>query len=217
MGRSRSAQTRTSSTRRLVCVVEGRGEVQAIPCLCSRVRDYLQAWEWFVDQEPVRRSRSALVDERQPSPNRPPRADELDRAVDLAVRRPADAVLVMCDSDDDCPAAWGPEASRLVSRRTRGAAVMAVREYEAWLLASHLRSPALEGRRLDQIRDAKGRLSRLVDGYTPTVHQRRLTERMDLEIVRSYSESFDKLVRALAEIFEVRCPPRPSHVGSASK
>jgi hypothetical protein len=193
-----------------VCIVEGRGEVEAIPCLCLRVRNHLQAWSWLVDPQPVRRSRSLLVDERQPSPHRPPREDELERAVELAVRRPADAVLVMCDSDDDCPAVWGPPATRLVARRTRGAAIMPVREYEAWLLASHLRSATLEGRRLDQVRDAKGKLSKLVNGYTPTVHQRRLTEQMDLDVVRMFSDSFDKLMRTLADIFEVPCPPRPA-------
>ena len=190
-------------------MVEGRGEVQAVPSLCLRIRDYLQAWTWLVDQEPVRQPRSMLVDERPRSPNRPPRTEGLTRAVELAVRRPADAVLVLCDADDDCPAAWGPEAKKLVSRRVAGAAVMAVREFEAWLLASHLGAGVLEGRKIEAIRDAKGRLGKLVGGYTPTVHQRKLTERMDLGVVRLYSDSFDKLVRSLAELFEVPCPPRP--------
>ena len=116
----------------------------------------------------------------------------------------------MCDSDDDCPAAWGPEAKKILSRRAPGGAVMAVREFEAWLLISHLRAGALEGRSLEQIRDAKGKLSRLVGGYTPTVHQRKLTERIDLDMVRMFSDSFDKLIRTLADLFEVGCPPRPS-------
>jgi hypothetical protein len=83
--------------------------------------------------------------------------------VELAVRRPANAVLVLCDSDDDCPAVWGPEAKKLVSKRTIGGAVMAVREFEVWLLTSHLKTGTWEGRRLEEGRDAKGKLSRLVE------------------------------------------------------
>lgn len=211
MASSRAAKTRPEASKRLVCVVEGRGEVQAIPCLCWRIRNYLQAWQWIVDQSPVRQSRAALVDERKPSPKRLPREDGLARAVELAVRRPADAVLVMCDSDDDCPAIWGPAAEVLLSRhRAIGGAVMAVREFEAWLLISHLKVATLEGRSLEDIRDAKGKLGRLTGEYTPTVHQRRLTERMDLETVWACSDSFDKLMRALAAIFNVACPRRPA-------
>ena len=87
---------------------------------------------------------------------------------------------------------------------------MVVREFEAWLLISHLKASSWEGRKLEEIRDAKGRLSRLTGGYTPTVHQRKLTERIEVEIVRSHSDSFDKLIRALAEVFHVACPPRAS-------
>lgn len=86
---------------------------------------------------------------------------------------------------------------------------MAVREFETWLLISHLKSAALEGRSLEGIRDAKGSLRRITGDYTPTVHQRKLTERIDLDLVRRHSDSFDKLVRTLAGIFHVTCPPRP--------
>ncbi len=41
--------------RRLVCIVEGKGDVQAIPNLCSRILVHLSAHQWFVDKAPVRR------------------------------------------------------------------------------------------------------------------------------------------------------------------
>lgn len=210
MAGSRTGQTPRGVAKRLVCVVEGRGEVEAIPCLCSRIRDYLNAWEWIVDPQPVRQPRSLLVDERVPSPNRPPRTEGFSRAVELAIRRPATAVLVICDSDDDCPASWGPAARQLVSTKTAGGAVMAVREYEVWLLTSLLKADNWEGRKLEEIRDAKGRLGKVAGAYTPSVHQRKLTQNIDLDVVWAHSESFDTLIRTLARIFGVACPPRPT-------
>ncbi|HSK04830.1 MAG TPA: DUF4276 family protein [Kofleriaceae bacterium] len=196
--------------RRLVCVVEGDGEVQALPNLCSRIRDYLQAWDWFVDPQPVKQPRSRLVDERVPSPTRPCRADGTERAVRLALARPADAVLLTCDSDDDCPAAWGPSAKAVVTKVAAGDAVMVVREYEAWLLhafsAAELTKVGVKNP--DRIRGAKEKLKRLVPKYKPTTHQLEITRKIDLERLRRASDSFDKLVRSLAAIFGVTAPDR---------
>lgn len=189
--------------RRLVCVVEGSGEVAALPNLCTRIAQALDAHDWYVDSEPVRQSRSALVDERQPSPKRLPRSESLMNAVELAFRRPADAVLVMCDADDDCAAVWGPQAAAMIRQRGPGDAVMVVREYEAWLLAAHLDSGKLGKRAVDSIRNAKGELEKLVPGYKPTVHQLTLTRKIEIERLRELSPSFAKLVRTLARLFGV--------------
>lgn len=93
--------------KNLVCVVEGRGDVLALPNLCSRIRNYVKAWNWSVDPIPVRQPRSAMVDESQRSPRRTARAGGVGRAIELALRRPADGILITCDADDDCPAVWG--------------------------------------------------------------------------------------------------------------
>ena len=198
-----------SRQKRLVCIVEGHGEVQAIPNLCARIFAHLGAKSWLVDQHPVKQPRSRLVDHRVGSPNRPPQSASFQAAIEMAVRRPGDAVLVLCDSDDDCPAAWGPAATLLVRRRVRGAAVMVLREYETWLLASCTRSSKIEGRKIEEIRDAKKLLSRYVPGYKPTVHQLSATRSLDIPVVRAISASFDKLVRCLAEIAEVEPGDRP--------
>lgn len=196
--------------RRLVCVVEGKGEVKALPNLCARVRDYLGASDWIVDPEPVRQPRSMLVDERIPSPSRTCRAEGAERAVRLALARPADAVLLTCDSDDDCPAVWGPSAKAVVTKVVTGEAVMAVREYEGWLLyafgddklaTAGIANPA-------RIRGAKEKLRRLVPGYKPTTHQLEITRKIDIRRLRRASDSFDKLVRSLAAIFGVAAPVR---------
>jgi Domain of unknown function (DUF4276) len=195
--------------RRLVCVVEGHGEVQAIPCLCSKLRDYFEAWSWVVDKEPIRHPRSQLVDERLPSPNRPARNDGIERALKLAMSRPADAVVVLCDADDDCPAVWGTSAGQLISARCPGGAVMVVREFEAWLLCSQIASKTLGRTPIDQIRDARGRLKGFIPEYKPTVHQLTLTRQLDIPTVWGLSDSFDKFARTLATVFGVKGIMRP--------
>jgi hypothetical protein len=196
--------------RRLVCVVEGKGDVEALPNLCSRVRDYLEAWDWFVDPQPVRQPRGRLVDESAPSPARPCRADGAARAIRLALARPADAVLLTCDSDDDCPAVWGPSARAVVTQVTRGEAVMVVREYEGWLLYAFGDAALAKVGVTDpeRIRGAKEKLRKLVPGYKPTTHQLEITRKIDLGRLRRESASFDKLVRSLAGIFGVTAPDR---------
>jgi hypothetical protein len=196
--------------RRLVCVVEGKGEVEALPNLCARIRDYLKAWDWIIDPQPVRQPRGALVDERTSSPRRPCRVDGAGRAVRLALGRPADGILLTCDADDDCPAVWGPSARAVVTQAAHGDAVMVVREYEAWLLYA-FDDAALAGVGITdpgRIRGAKEKLRRLVPSYKPTTHQLEITRKIDIERLRRVSDSFDKLVRSLAAIFGVPAPDR---------
>ncbi|XXY46340.1 DUF4276 family protein [Sorangium sp. So ce269] len=198
--------------KRLVCIVEGKGEVAAIPNLCTRIlRQHLLDTAWMVDQEPIRRPRGKLVDATVRGPLRRCHADELRRAVMLARQsRRADAVLVLCDADDDCPATWGPDAARAIQVLMPGDAVMAVREYETWLLLNftedELRqagAPMPESKR-----GAKEVLRRLVPGYLPTMHQLSETRRIDIALVRRRSDSLDKLVRALATISGMPLPAR---------
>lgn len=198
--------------KKLVCVVEGRGDELALPNLCSRVRDYVEAWSWIVDPNPVRQPRSRLVDESRPSPHRTARADGIARAVELALQRPADGVVILCDADDDCPAVWGPSSRRLVEARCRGDSVMIEREYEAWLLYAFsealLRQHDITSP--ESVRDAKGRLRRLVSGYKPTSHQLEITRSVEIATLWKASDSFDKLMRCLMEIFEVPLRSRPA-------
>jgi Domain of unknown function (DUF4276) len=202
--------------KRLVCIVEGEGEVAAIPCLCARILQYLGAEGWIVDRDPIRQPRSKLVDEKVKSPHRPCNGEGVRRATAMARARPADAVLVLCDADDDCPAIWGPDAMKHLVEPTRGAGVMAQREYEAWVLLSYTEEQrkAARVRNPEQIRDAKGELRKLIRGYLPTVHQLAATRQLDISRVRARSDSFDKLVRAIASLCGVRPPSRPS-VGGA--
>jgi hypothetical protein len=84
----------------------------------------------------------------------------------------------------------------------RGVAVMAVREFETWLLLS-LPAHALRAagvKNPESKRDAKGALARIVDGYKPTTHQLELTRRIDIAALRERSRSFDKFVRSVLAV-----------------
>lgn len=196
--------------KRLVCIVEGSGEVAAIPNLCARILRHLGVApsDWMVDQDPIRKPRGSLVDERERSPRRPCRKAEIERAVALARKRRADAVLVLCDEDDDCAAIWGPDARQVIRRQLAGEAVMAVREYETWLLLSRSEEALAEAgiAAPERLRDAKKALARLVPGYKPAAHQLGETRRIDLQHLRLRSPSFDKLVRSLASLCDVGMP-----------
>lgn len=172
--------------QRLVCIVEGQGDVQAVPRLCARVLNALGASGWYVDEDPIRRPRSQLVDERVASPSRPCREEGLRKALAIAeARRPA-AILVLCDSDDDCPGVWASSIEALD---------------EADLTRIKATNP-------ERVRDAKGKLERLVPGYMPTLHQQQLIQRVNVGRLRRLSRSFAKLVRTLSLICKVEASAR---------
>jgi len=78
---------------RLICIVEGHGDVAALPVLLRRlVPEQLMGKVEF--PPPIRLPRSRLVQER-----------ELRRVIEFAGRQTGadDAILVLLDADEDCP------------------------------------------------------------------------------------------------------------------
>ncbi|MGQ4517113.1 DUF4276 family protein [Streptomyces sp. DW26H14] len=185
----------------IASVVEGEGEISALPVLLRRLMHESEIWDADIPR-PFLVDRGRLV-----------RRGGLEAAVEAQARRvPPEhpgGVLVVIDADDDCPAALGPsllaraEATR-PDRRT--AVVMANREFEAWFLAS---APSLGGRaglaehlevpaNSETLRDCKGWLThhrRDEVRYRPRVDQAALTQAMDLGLARTNSSSFDKFCR----------------------
>ncbi|MDO5103553.1 MAG: DUF4276 family protein [Lautropia sp.] len=117
---------------RIVAIVEGDGEVKALPILLRRL-----ASEWANDYihvdipPPIRVKRDRFLN----------KAAEFERHLTLAASKsgPHDWILVLLDADDDCPAKLGKQilerAQRHVPHR-QVSAVLANREYEAWFLAA---------------------------------------------------------------------------------
>lgn len=114
----------------IIPIVEGHGEVAAVPLLLRRIADALEVYDVQVGT-PVRCQRHKLVK----------KAGELERAVELAVRKGGinGRVLLLIDAEDDCPGELGPA---LLARAKAARAdiligvVLAKREFEAWFLGS---------------------------------------------------------------------------------
>jgi hypothetical protein len=202
---------------KLVCIVEGHGEVDAVPLLVRRLTLAIRPGLSLQIEQPLRVSRNKLVKPR-----------ELERTVELAGRRvgPQGAVLLLLDSDDECPAHLAPTLlSR--ARNTRSdlaiGVVLAKREFEAWFLAA---AESLRGKRglspslkapedPESIRGAKEWLTAHMEPgrrYVETLDQPALAAIFDLELARRAS-SFDKLYREVAS-FLMRINPEASQTAT---
>ena len=184
----------------LACIVEGHGEVEAIPVTIRRIANLIAPKMVLRILPPFRVPRNRLV-----------KPGELERSVELAARRAGKdgAILIVLDVDDECPATLGPE---LLARARKSRpdlpirVVLAKREFEAWFLAS---AESLRGRRglasdlespsdPEAIRGAKEWLTaRMGPGqrYVETLDQSALAAVFDLERARRGAPSFDKLFR----------------------
>jgi len=177
----------------LTCIVEGHGEVSAVPILIRRISPST------VVLPPIRVARSTLL-----------KPGELERAVELAARKTGGqgGILLIVDADDDCPAEQGPrllDRMRTARGDVSAAAVLANREFESWFLAA---AKSIRGQRglaadLDapeepeSIRGAKEWLSRRMppgQTYRETLDQPALAATFDLALARC-APSFEKFER----------------------
>lgn len=151
---------------------------------------------------------------RIPMPMRIPRSKlireaELERAAQL-VRRlhgPDVRLLLTFDADDDCPAALAPSMRARLRQHASdlpASVVLATRELEAWFLAGveslrgyrGLRADAEPPAEVERLRDAKGQLARLMTrSYSEVTDPPAFAARLDLELARRRSPSFDKFLR----------------------
>ena len=112
----------------IVTIVEGPGEVSAVPILIRRIAAAVEPSLVPRVPKPIRVKRGRFL-----------KANELERYVDLAARQAGTdgRILIILDADDDCPA---QRASELLARAAavrsdrRIQVVLAQREYEAWFL-----------------------------------------------------------------------------------
>lgn len=179
-------------------LIEGRGEETALPALLRRFRNEIGAFSIQFDH-PIRRSRPELVQE-----------TSLRGAVRIALRqdRGCDAILILFDSDRDCPKelaakvqAWGETEAGGVPCQV----VVAHHEYEAWFLGSleslrgrhGVRGDASSHPDPESMRGAKEKLAaNMVRPYRPTLDQPALTALFDLAAAHRSCRSFRRMVRA---------------------
>jgi hypothetical protein len=182
----------------ITSIVEGDGEVAALPILLRRLSEWLTPGAEPHISHPIRVRRDRFL-------NRP---EEFRRHLLLAAGKCTEQgwILVLLDADDICPAEYAPQilqrAQALVPHR-RLSLVFANREYEAWFIAA---AASLNGHRgfvfreavgfdPEQRRDAKGWLrERMIDSaYRERTDQPAFTATMDLPQVHQRSRSFRKL------------------------
>lgn len=183
-------------------IVEGHGDVRAVPVLLRRFVAETEAYDVTV-VSPIKLPRDKLV-----------RQADVDRVIRRALLNQCDAILVLFDSDDDCP----KETASMVRGWSAAAAgaipcdvVLAHREYEAWFLASieslrgqrGITEDALHHPNPESPRDAKGELrSRMRAGqtYSETKDQPALSAQFSMADAYARSRSFRKLTKAFGDL-----------------
>lgn len=184
---------------RVAPIVEGDGEVSALPVLLRRLAQWRTPDAGSQVLAPIRVAKDRFL-------NRPL---EFARHLQLAAAKCGDDgwVLILLDADDDCPATKGAEVAaraREILPHRRLAVVFANREYEAWFIAA---AASLDGFRgfefsaadataeAERPRNAKGWMAERMRTrtYRETTDQAAFSARFDLEMAFARSRSFRKL------------------------
>lgn len=160
-------------------IVEGHGDVDALPVLLRKIRPDL------VVRRPVRIPRSRLT-----------MPDHLERAARIAASnlKTRGLVLLVMDADDDCAATLGPALQKQLSTLFPSLScrvALAVREFEAWIVGGDERFSVDNA---DIAGNLKGRIEQLGGSkYRESVDQPRWTATASLERLRMTSRSFRHL------------------------
>lgn len=182
-------------------IVEGHGEVPALPLLLRRIAgERFGIWNppllhpgRYAASQLLRREKSVWV----PGPG-------LVKAAGHARNEGATALLVLLDADDLCVKSASKSINPALADVTgfeASSIVFAVREYEAWLLAS---AETLQDGALiypddsERPRDAKGALERhlgLAFPYNEKTDQPAFSAKMNLSLCHERSRSFRKLAK----------------------
>jgi hypothetical protein len=194
----------------LVPIVEGDGEVQAVPILLRAICSRFRALPWRVATPKNAHGCDNLM-----------KAGGLERFVELAWRqRDCGGVLVLLDSDGrHCPMTLAQSLRariRQMGPRHSVSIVVAHHEYEAWFLAS---LDTIVGRRFgghhglraslsappdcESVQNPKQWLSRRFPGgriYKETSDQAAMTTLIDHDTARARSRSFRRLYSAVEKL-----------------
>jgi len=198
---------------RIVPIVEGHGEVPALPILLRRLLAEFNPAVAIELARPIRRPRGTLLKE-----------GGLEEAVRLGAIEMGDtgAILLLLDSEGDCPAELAPSflaRARNARPDKQISLVLAHQEFEAWFLAA---ASGLKGRRglreeiedhtsPESVRGCKEWLEAWMPPmmkYSETVDQPAFSIVFDLRLARK-APSFDKFYREVEEICRQAILPLP--------
>lgn len=192
----------------VVAIVEGHGEVAALPILLRRIASELLDHTYVDVSRPIRHARSSLLNEQK---------SDLERALKLAslelqtsqLPHSRRLILLMVDADDDCPKELAPKLlarSQAISHEPIGVVLPYV-EFETWFVAAaeslkqYLKNDVPPPQNPETTRSGKKWIAERFLGvrYSETVDQPKLAAAMDLKLCRDRSPSFDKLCRVLEQ------------------
>jgi hypothetical protein len=177
-------------------IVEGHGEVEALPALLHRIANAEGFRGQLIVNAPIRVKAGSFLND--PEYRR--------KQIILAAGKAAEhngSVLILLDCDDDCPAELGP---RLLAMFV----ALAYKEYESWFLAA---ARSLRGHRglpedlepppePEMVRDAKGWLGKRMETfYDPITHQVEFSRAINLDEARtcsSFGRLYDRVAKLLA-------------------
>lgn len=187
--------------RLFVPIVEGHGEIEAVPLLIRRIVTERSSAICPLVNPPIRIKAGSFL--RDPEYFR--------KYIQMAAAKAAQSegvVLILLDCEDDCPATLGPQLlanAMTVRSDVPYAVVLAHREYETWFLAAAESLRGCAGLPVDlappadpeRIRGAKEWLGkRMPHPYDPIIHQAAFTATFDLGQAMTVS-SFARLVSIL--------------------
>lgn len=193
--------------KNIVPIVEGLGDVDAVPVVLRRLLAERHAARWDVGiSRPIRLPRGKVK-----------KPGEVERAVQLAIhdREGTQAILVIMDLDDDI---LDDLTADVLSRASAAVELpvgvcFAVVEFEAWLLGAKeslrgqrgIRADAVRPADPEALRDAKGHLERnMVAGrrYVETADQAALAAVFDLEQAEATCPSFARFTAIVSGLVE---------------
>jgi len=193
---------------RIAPIVEGDGEVPAVPILLRRIGQELLGGIHIDVLRPIPLPRSRLIENKEGA---------LERALGLAAAKLRNQpqteakpfVLLLLDADKDLACELAPRMLAIM-RELRAdldvVCVLANIEFETWFvgaaesLTQYLDLAAGEPPQFpESTRSRKGWIEKRFKGhpYKETIDQPKLTAKMDLTLCRSRCPSFDKLCREL--------------------
>ena len=194
----------------IVPIVEGHGEVEAVPTLIRRVlREHLNEYELQI-AGPKRLRRNKIE-------------ADLPKMLKYAVLDPkCKAIIILVDSDKDCALELASNISRVTARQNIGMPVAIVcpkTEYETWFIASIdtikgctigqrevvIDPAAICPGNVETVSGAKEWLNRWMPKnmiYKATQDQKPLTKMIDLQLAIKHSRSFRRLCHAVEEVVD---------------
>lgn len=183
-------------------IVEGHGEVQAVPVLLRRFATELAPVSQLNLNPALRVKAGSFAND----------PEYFRKHIELAARKakqwPNSCVLIVLDCEDDCPRELGPELLRRAKDCRPDVTIiviLAYREFETWFLAAALSLRGVCGLPADleppidpeSLRDAKGWLSaNMRQPYNEPDHQPKLAAAFAFEEAlsnKSFARSFRKL------------------------